>query len=139
MKYIKKLNINFDDWDEYNYETNDLNNFFYFNKFIKNPTLPNNSTVGLNRIKINKKNWNIFCNFINYNNINIYWINSNRHIQCNSYNEIAEEFEKEYPNINEKYIYIYIINKNNIFFRPYDEKEKNNFYKYYKFNTIKLI
>jgi len=123
MKYIKRLNIDFNDWD---YIDNDyqekLDKFIKNNKFVY---LRNNKFIGINRLKVNEKGWYIFCNYVKLNKLNVKWMTYDK-ILKNDYNY----------QIKSKYVYVYLTRDRRIFIRPIQMK-KNNLNEY-DFNTLDI-
>jgi len=71
MKYIKKLNINFDDWEEYS-SNHILDNFFHQTKFDKCKD-NNYQDFYVNSLLINKESINDIENYLYNNNLKIKW------------------------------------------------------------------
>jgi len=70
MKYIKKLNINFDDWEEVNNDDNILDKFFHQNKYTK----CNNYVLSyLNSLLINKESIPYIKQYLIDKNLKVKW------------------------------------------------------------------
>jgi hypothetical protein len=70
MKYIKKLNIDFDNWNE-------LNNYEFIDLFINDKD--DKYALYLNKYQY----YNIFLPYIKKNNIELYWINNKNVLNFN--------------------------------------------------------
>jgi len=108
MKYIKKLNINFDNWD------NIHNKYWYLNCYKYN----NNNNIYITYIDIdnnNKINNKIEILYSNFQKIQLYKQNTNylKKISFNIYVDINKVGSKLFK-INDNDIYYLISNKDNI-------------------------
>jgi len=117
MKYINKLNIDFNNWDELNYNSYNIDSFCNQKDFIYIGLFK--GYIGKIRLKINNDNWDIFekkC--IN----KLKWI-TNTPLDKYNFNKITKNFKD--VDIND-YIFIYLNKDNTIFFRVFNDNSFNN-------------
>jgi hypothetical protein len=112
-----KLNIDFNNWDELNYNAYNIDSFCNQKDFIYIGLFKD--YIGKIRLKINNDNWDIFekkC--IN----KLKWI-TNTPLDKYNFNKLTKNFKD--IDIND-YIFIYLNKDNTIFFRNFNDNSFNN-------------